>query len=150
MRGVSAQSLGPIAPYVASVAVAAAIPFTAFPVTAATIPVIENNTRLFADVAQYDLARLTSSHFAQVASLQVATSELARYTWDRTFPELVPDALVISNDSEIYEAYKPFIASEGWREIPAPTGPFMVEYEEIPPAYFDAHDLSTIELYEQE
>jgi hypothetical protein len=150
MRGVSAQSLGPIAPYVATVAIAAAIPFTAHAATAATIPATEANTRLFADVAQYDLAGLTSSHFAQVGSLQGATSGLARYTWDRAFPELVPDALVISNDSEIYQGYEPFIASEGWREIPAPTGPFMVEFDEMPPAYFDAHDLSTIELYEQE
>jgi hypothetical protein len=151
MRGVPARPLGPVAPYIASVA-AAAIPFMASPGTAATIPSIGADTRLYADVAQYDVSPFSFLGYTSYHSASYSADKLARYTWDRSFPELVPDALVIPTDSDIFQSqtYEPFIASEGWREIPAPAGPFMVESEEAPPVHFDAYDIATIALYEQE
>jgi hypothetical protein len=140
MKGISAQSLGPVTPYIASLA-AIALPFAA-PPTASTIPV-PYATSLFADAAQLYLVRT-----GLPAAAPSTTDELALYIWDRTFPELVPDTFVIPVHDDIYQSYEPFIASEGWREIQASTGPFVVEEDEVPRAYFDQYDLSAIALYE--
>ncbi|HUZ34818.1 MAG TPA: hypothetical protein VMV17_00655 [Streptosporangiaceae bacterium] len=78
------------------------------------------------------------------------THELTKYTWDLTRPERAPDTFVDIAHHEVYETYEPFIASEGWREIPAPKGPFLVEEEPPQRAFFDDYDLSAIALYEQE
>jgi hypothetical protein len=43
-----------------------------------------------------------------------------------------------------YETYEPFVASEGWREIQAPKGPFLVEEEPRTPAFLDEYDQAAI------
>jgi hypothetical protein len=83
-------------------------------------------------------------------SLASGNDNLANYIWDLTQPQLTPDTLVSVARREAYETYEPFIASEGWREIPAPKGPFLVEEEPPQRAFFDDYDLSAIALYEQE
>jgi hypothetical protein len=40
--------------------------------------------------------------------------------------------------------YEPFIASEGWQELPSPAGPFTVEEYEQPRAFLDVYDLAAI------
>jgi hypothetical protein len=76
--------------------------------------------------------------------------DLTNYTWNLAQPQLSPDAFVSVARREVYETYEPFIASEGWHEIPAPKGPFLVEEEPTQRAFFDDYDLSAIALYEQE
>lgn len=148
MRGVSARTLGPI-PYAASVEATAALPFVIYPSTAATTLESGISTGLYAEVGKYDLTFFRSSP-VRTSSSSDFVENLALYTMDRSFPELIPDMLVNILPEDSYQPYEPFIASEAWREVPAPSGPFVVEYEDAPAAHFDAYDLSTIALYEQE
>lgn len=133
MKGVvSAHSLGAVAPYIASAALMIPLPVSTVNTTA--FPGAE--ARIYIDVAQLNRT--------------LATDDLANYNWDLAQPQLSPDTLVGSGRRERYETYEPFIASEGWREVPAPKGPFLVEEEPPHRAFFDDYDLSAIALYEQE
>src|ERR1700722_7130242 len=95
MRGVSTQTLGPI-PYAVSVAaVATAVPFATYPGTAATILAAGISAGHYADIGTYDLTFSCSSPARILPSSSSGFVEnIARYTLDRSFPELIPDALV--------------------------------------------------------
>jgi hypothetical protein len=74
-------------------------------------------------------------------------ADLTNYSWDLARPELSPWSLVGVVQEYSYEAYEPFIASEGWREISALEGPVMVREEPRSIAFIDEYDQSAIGLY---
>jgi hypothetical protein len=132
---ISAQSLGALAPYVVSAAIAipanaAAIPANATVVSAETMP-----------------GALVSVELGHQQRTQAETSDFRVYRWDLSRPELAPYSFVHIADEESFETYEPFIASEGWRDVSVLEGPFQIEEESRPSAFFDEYDLSTIALY---
>src|SRR5437667_321191 len=132
MKGViSAQSIGAVAPYLVS----ATLMIPLMTPTANTTMATGAEACVFMDVVQLNRA--------------LGADDLTNYSWDLTHPELAPDTFVRVARREAYETYEPFIASEGWREMPTPRGPFVVD-EEPPRAFFDDYDLSAIALYESE
>jgi hypothetical protein len=129
---VSSQSLGAVAPYVVSAVLL--LPPASATVRASAGAVTE--ARVFVDVGQQ--IRPQSS---------VAPSI---YTWDLDRPELAPSSLVKLTDVVVFEEYEPFTASEGWREVRDAKGPFVVEEDPKPAAFFDEYDLSAIALHGQQ
>lgn len=71
-----------------------------------------------------------------------------KYDLDLSRPDLAPLAIVTLSPEDVADTYESFVAAEGWREEFVLEGPFMVESEKAPTAFFDSRDLSVIGLYE--
>lgn len=133
---ISAQSLGPLAPYVVSAAIAIPMGATAIPpsATAAASAETPPEALVIVDMGYQHEAR-------------VETNDFRAYSWDLSRPELTPYSFVHIANEDAFETYEPFIASEGWRDVSAVELPFQIEEEARPSAFFDEYDLSTIALY---
>ena len=129
---VSSQSLGAVAPYVVS----AVLLLPPLPATVRATSGTVAEACIFVDVG------------SQVKPESGRAPAI--YTWDLERPELAPSSFVKLTDVVTFETYEPFTASEGWREIHAPKGPFVVEEDPRPAAFFDEYDLSMIGLYGQQ
>jgi hypothetical protein len=129
---ISSQSLGAVAPYVVS-AVLLLPPVTA---TARAADEAHAEARIFVDISE------------QIKPQSRTTSSI--YTWELDRPELAPSLLVKMSDDATFEEYEPFIASDGWRDVRDARGPFVVEEDQKPVAFFDEYDLSAIALYGQQ
>jgi hypothetical protein len=127
---ISAQSLGSLAPYVVSAAIVLPPTGATARASAETPP----EALIFVDVAYRQ-------------GPQSDNSSLKAYSWDLRRPELTPYSFVHIAHEVAFETYEPFIASEGWRDVSVLEGPFQVEEEARPTAFFDEYDLSTIALY---
>jgi hypothetical protein len=129
---VSAQSLGLLAPYVVS----AAIAIHPMGATARTSPESPPDAFIFIDTAYQQ----------QPAE----ASDFRAYSWDLRRPELTPYSFVHIEHEDAFGTYEPFIASEGWRDVSVLEGPFQIEEEGRPAAFFDEYDLSAIALYREQ
>lgn len=130
---ISAQSLGKLAPYVVSAAIA--IP----PIGATARPSSESppDALIFVDTAYQQ-------------HLSAKASDFRAYSWDISRPEMSPYSFVHIEVEGAYGTYEPFIAPEGLREVSVLEGPFQIEEEERPSAFLDEYDLSAIALYREE
>ena|ERR1022692_2024757 len=133
---ISAQSLGALAPYVVSAAIAVPMGVTAIPAsaTAAASTHIPPEALVIVDTGYQYVA-------------QIESGNLGAYSWDVRRPELTPYSFVHIANEDAFETYEPFIASEGWRDVSIVEGSFQIEEEPRPGAFFDEYDLSTIALY---
>jgi hypothetical protein len=129
---VSSQSLGAVAPYLIS-AVLLLPPVTA---TARATGGATVEACTYVDVSQ----RIMPQSGAYAST----------YTWELDRPELTPSSLVRIAAEVLFKGYEPFTAAEGWREVRDAQGPFVVEEDPKPAAFFDEYDLSTIALYRQQ
>jgi hypothetical protein len=130
---ISAQSLGRLAPYVVS----AAIAIPPIGVTVGAGAETPDQTFIFAETPYYEDA-------------QVEARNLMAYSWDLARPELAPYSFVHIAHEDVFETHEPFIATEGWRDVSVLEGPFQVDEEARPRAFFDEYDLSAIALYRQQ
>lgn len=130
---ISAQSLGMLAPYVVS----AAIAIPPIGATARTSSESPPDALIFVDVAYQQ-------------QLTAKVSDFRAYSWDISRPELTPYSFVHIEHEDSYGTYEPFIASEGLREVSVLEGPFQIEEEGRPSAFLDEYDLSAIALYREE
>lgn len=131
---ITAQSLGRLAPYVVTAAIA--------------IPPMGVTARGSAEVRPEALIFIDTGYHAQAP--QSEAGDLRAYSWDVNRPELTPYSFVHIAYEDAFETYEPFIASEGWRDVSVLEGPFQVEEEARPSAFFDEYDLSTIALYRRQ
>lgn len=132
---ISAQSLGALTPYMVSAAIA--IPASAVGIPSnVTVVSTENTPKTFASL-ELGRNRATPGE----------ANDFRVYRWDLSRPELAPYSFVHVASEGYFETYEPFIASEGWRDVSALEGPFQIEEESRPSAFFDEYDLSTIALY---
>jgi hypothetical protein len=136
---ISAQSLGSLAPYMVSAAIAIPMGATAIPASA---------TAALGSETPPEALVIVEMGYHPAA--QVETTDFRAYSWDVKRPELTPYSFVHIATEDAFGTYEPFIASEGWRDVSALEGPFRFEEEARPRAFFDEYDLSTIALYRRQ
>ncbi|HET9895196.1 MAG TPA: hypothetical protein VFQ44_09705 [Streptosporangiaceae bacterium] len=94
----------------------------------------------FASAAAWSRASPATAHWSEFAA------DTYRLPLDR--PDLIPNAIIPSFATDLFQHYEAFVIDEGWREEATINGPFLVAQDRIPIVEFDEYDEATIGLYE--